>query len=367
LDISLVILSAGQSTRFKSVTKKQWIRVEEKPLWKFVADRLNDFYSFKETIITANENEIKLYELLSDYRIVKGGKSRQESLKNAIYNVNTKYVLVTDVARACVTKEMINRLITNIEEVDCVVPYLKAVDTIVYDNKTIDREKVKLIQTPQLSKTEILKKALQTNQEFTDDSSAIKNIGGKIKYVLGDEKAKKITFKGDEKLDCLKPASSLIFSGNGYDIHQFEKNKKMYLCGIEIKSDFGFLAHSDGDVAIHSIIDALLGAAGYGDIGEFFPDNDPTFKNVDSKKLLKYVVNLLETTGYEIVNIDVTIIAETPKLSPYKKDMKKSIQKLTKCNHINIKATTNEKLDAIGEKKGVAVISNANIKFKEEL
>jgi len=367
LDISLVILSAGNSTRFKSVTKKQWIRVEDKPLWKFVADRLNNFYNFKETIITANENETKLYELLSDYKIVKGGSSRQESLKNAIEKVKTKYVLVTDVARACVTKEMIERLIENIEEVDSVVPYLKAVDTIVYENQTIDRNKVKLIQTPQLSKTEILKKALQTNQEFTDDSSAIKNIGGKIKYVLGDEKAKKITFKGDEKLDCLKPASELIFSGNGYDIHQFEKNKKMFLCGIEIESDFGFKAHSDGDVAIHSIIDALLGAAGYGDIGEFFPDNDEKFKNIDSKELLKYVVNLLESTGYEIINIDVTIIAETPKLSSYKKEMKKSIEKLTKCNHINIKATTNEKLDSIGEKKGVAVLSNANIKFKEDL
>jgi 2-C-methyl-D-erythritol 4-phosphate cytidylyltransferase/2-C-methyl-D-erythritol 2,4-cyclodiphosphate synthase len=366
LDISLVILSAGNSTRFKSVTKKQWIRVKNDPLWKFVADRLNNFYNFKETIITANKNETKLYKLLSDYKIVEGGTSRQESLKKALENINTKYVLVTDVARACVTKKMIKKLIKEAKNFDCVVPYLPVVDTVIYKNHTIDRNEVKLIQTPQLSKTKILKKALKTNQQFTDDSSAIKNIGGKIGYVLGDEKAKKITFKGDEKLKCLKPASKLIFTGNGYDIHQFTQNKKMVLCGVEIESNFGFLAHSDGDVAIHSIIDALLGAAGYGDIGEFFPDNDPSFKNADSKKLLKYVVNLLETTGYEIVNIDVTIIAQTPKLSPYKKEMKKSIQNLTKCKNINIKATTNEKLDSIGEKKAIAVISNANIKFKEE-
>jgi 2-C-methyl-D-erythritol 4-phosphate cytidylyltransferase/2-C-methyl-D-erythritol 2,4-cyclodiphosphate synthase len=366
LDISLIILSAGKSTRFKSVTKKQWIRVENKPLWQFVADRLNKFYNFKETIITANSNEVKLYELLSDYKIVAGGNSRQESLKKAIEKIESEYVLVTDVARACVTKKMIKRLIKKAKNFDCVVPYMPAVDTIVYKNETIDRNEVKLIQTPQLSKTKILKQALETNKEFTDDSSAIKNIGGKINYVLGDEKAKKITFKGDEKLDCLKKPSKLIFSGNGYDIHQFTKNKKMFLCGVEIESDFGFLAHSDGDVAIHSIIDALLGAAGYSDIGEFFPDNDEKFKNADSKELLKYVVNLLETTGYEIVNIDITIIAETPKLSKYKKKMKKNIQNLTKCEHINIKATTNEKLDSIGNKKGVAVISSANIKFKDE-
>ena len=114
----------------------------------------------------------------------------------------------------------------------------------------------------------------------------------------------------------------------------------MYLCGIEIESEFGFKAHSDGDVAIHSLIDALLGACGYGDIGEFFPDNDPKYKGVDSKKLLKYVVNLIEKTGFEIVNIDITIIAQTPKLSPYKKEMKNSIINLTNCQNVNIKATT---------------------------
>jgi len=366
LDITLVILSAGNSTRFNSVTKKQWLRIDTKPLWKFVADRFNSFYNFKETIITANENDIKLYNLLSDYTIIKGGNTRQLSLKNAISKVNTKYVLVTDVARACVPKEMILELINNIKN-DCIVPYLKPVDTVVYGNETINRDEVKLIQTPQLSLTETLKKALETNKEYTDDSTAIKAIGGKIDYIKGSKEATKITFKGDEKLPCLKPTSKLIFSGNGYDIHQFEDNKKMVLCGVEIESDFGFKAHSDGDVAIHSIIDALLGGAGYGDIGEFFPDNDPKFKGADSKELLKYVVNLLESTGYEIVNIDITIIAQTPKLSPYKKEMKNSIKKLTKCENINIKATTNEKLDAIGNKKGIAVISNANIKFKEEI
>ena len=366
MDITLIILSAGNSTRFNSVTKKQWLRVDNKPLWKFVADRLNEFYDFKETIITANQNETKIYEMLSDYTIIKGGNTRQLSLKNAISKVNTKYVLVTDVARACIPKKVILDLINNIDGYDCVVPYLKPVDTVVYGNKTINRDEVKLIQTPQLSLIESLKKALDTDKEYTDDSSAIKAIGGKINYIIGSEESKKITFKGDEKLPCLKPNKPYVFSGNGYDIHQFEDNKKMVLCGIEIESPFGFKAHSDGDVAIHSIIDALLGAAGYGDIGEFFPDNDPTFKGADSKELLKYVVNLLESTGFKIINIDITIIAQIPKLSPYKKEMKKMISKLTNCENVNVKATTNEKLDSIGQKKGIAVISNATITYKEE-
>ena len=366
MDITLVILSAGNSTRFNSVTKKQWLRIDTKPLWKFVADRLNSFYNFCDTIITANEDEIKLYELLSDYKITKGGNTRQQSLKNALSLVNSEYVLVTDVARACIPQKLVLDLVNNIDGFDCVVPYLKPVDTVVYKNSTINRDEVLLIQTPQLSKTKTLKEAIK-NGDFTDDRGAIEAIGGEINYILGSEEAKKITFKGDEKLPCLKATSKLIFSGNGYDIHQFENNKKMYLCGVEVESEFGFKAHSDGDVAIHSLIDALLGACGYGDIGEFFPDNDPKYKGVDSKKLLKYVVNLIEKTGFEIVNIDITIIAQTPKLSPYKKEMKNSIINLTNCQNVNIKATTNEKLDSIGEKKAIAVIANANVKFKEEI
>jgi 2-C-methyl-D-erythritol 4-phosphate cytidylyltransferase/2-C-methyl-D-erythritol 2,4-cyclodiphosphate synthase len=366
LEITLVVLSAGNSTRFNSVTKKQWLRVGSKPLWKFVADRLNSFYDFKETVITANSEDKKIYSLLSDYTIVEGGETRQQSLKKALAKIDTKYVLVTDVARACVPKKLLLELVDNINGFDCVVPYLQPVDTVVYQNHTINRDEVKLIQTPQLSKTDILKKAIQ-NGNFTDDRGAIEAIGGNINYILGSEEAKKITFKGDEKLPCLEKTSNLIFSGNGYDIHQFENNKKMVLCGVEIESQFGFKAHSDGDVAIHSVIDAILGACGYGDIGEFFPDNDPQYKGVDSKKLLKYVVNLIEKTGFEIVNIDVTIIAQTPKLSPYKKEMKNSLKQLTNCENINIKATTNEKLDSIGNKKAIAVISNANLKFKGEL
>ena len=364
MDVTLVILSAGSSTRFNSTIKKQWIRVGTKPLWKFVADRFNQFYNFKQTIITANKDDVKLYKLLSDYHIVQGGQTRHHSLKNAIAQVDTDYLLVTDVARACVSKDIVINLIKNIKDNDCVVPYLTPVDTIVYKTTTIDRDDVKLIQTPQLSKTSTLKKALEVG-EFTDDRGAIEAINGKIKYIKGDKTAQKITFQGDEKLPCLEATSNLIFCGNGYDIHQFDMNKQMYLCGVKIDSEFGFKAHSDGDVAIHSIIDALLGGAGYGDIGEFFPDNDPKYKGIDSKKLLVEVVDLLYRTGFEIINIDVTIIAQTPKLAPYKKLMRESIKKLTRCENVNIKATTNEKLDSIGQKKAVAVITNANIKFKK--
>jgi 2-C-methyl-D-erythritol 4-phosphate cytidylyltransferase/2-C-methyl-D-erythritol 2,4-cyclodiphosphate synthase len=364
LSVTLIVLSAGNSTRFNYSVKKQWLRIENKPLWQFVADRLNNFYNFSKTIITANPDEVKLYEKLSDYTIVSGDKERQFSLKNALEDVITPYVMVTDVARACIPKEVILNLIKNREKADCIVPYLKPVDTIVYENTTIDRDKVKLIQTPQLSKTEVLKKAIETNKLFTDERALIENIGGKILYIEGSEESKKITYFKDLNLPCLKPPKKVFLTGNGYDTHKFEENKKMILGGVEINVPYGLKAHSDGDVVIHSLIDALLGAAGYGDIGEFFPDTDEKYKNISSVKLLKEVINILEKTGYEIINADISIIAEKPKLKEYKTKIAKNLSNLLNAP-VNVKATTNEKMGFIGREEGIAVISSATLTYKD--
>jgi len=270
--------------------------------------------------------------------------------------------MVTDVARACIPKEIVLKLLEN--PADCTVPYLKPVDTIVFQNKTINRDEVKLIQTPQLSRSEILKKALNTNKIFTDERALIEEIGGQIKYVLGSEESKKITYFKDLDLPCLKPPKKIIFTGNGYDTHKFEENKKMILGGVEINVDYGFKAHSDGDVVIHALIDALLGAAGYGDIGEFFPDNDPKYKNISSVQLLKEVINTIKKTGFDIINADLSIIAEKPKLKDYKTKIQRSLTKLLNAP-VNIKATTNEKMGFIGRGEGIAVIASANLTYKD--
>jgi 2-C-methyl-D-erythritol 4-phosphate cytidylyltransferase/2-C-methyl-D-erythritol 2,4-cyclodiphosphate synthase len=286
---------------------------------------------------------------------------------NGLQNVTTDYVMVTDVARACIPEDVILDLIENKTQADCIVPVLSVSDTVVFKDDTINRDEVKLIQTPQLSNTEVLKNALNTDIEFTDDSSAIKSIGGTIKYIKGSPKSKKLTF-GDEliSLDCLKAPNNCCFNGTGFDIHPFENNKQMYLGGVKIEGlDYGFKAHSDGDVLIHSIIDAILGAAGAGDIGEFFPDTDEKYKGVDSKLLLKNIVTFIYNVGYEIVNIDVTIIAQQPKINPYKIQIKDTISKLLNIEKqfVNIKATTAEKLGFIGRKEGVAVQSSATLKY----
>lgn len=369
LDTTLVVLCAGESTRFKGFVKKQWIRIDDIPLWLYVTNKISSYASFDKVIVVSHKNELNYMKNFSDqFTYVAGGSTRQNSMKNALDNVTTTHIMVTDVARCCVPKDIILELLNNKTKASCIVPVLNVSDTVIYKNDTINRDDVKLIQTPQLSNTDILKKALDTDIEFTDDSSAIKNINESIYYIKGSESSKKLTF-GDElnNLSCLKKPSSDFFTGSGIDIHQFEQNKPMVLGGVTIDVDFGFKAHSDGDVAIHSIIDALLGACGAGDIGEFFPDNNSKYKNADSKLLLKEIVLFINNIGYKIVNIDLTILAEIPKINPHKISIKTKLSELLNIPKfkINIKATTAEKMGFIGRDEGVAVLSNATLKYHD--
>ena len=364
---TLIVLSAGNSSRFELMVKKQWLRCKDEPLWLIVTNRLATYSDFDKVIVTGHIDELNYMKNFSDdYIFVAGGSTRQESIKNALKEVCTTYVMITDVARSCVPQKVIKDLILNQNKADCIVPFLNVSDTIVYQNETINRVDVKIIQTPQLSTTNILKQALETTDDFTDDSSAIKNANGSVFYIDGDIQANKLTFENDLKnINCLPSANSDFFTGTGFDIHPFEGGKQMVLGGVNIDSPFGFKAHSDGDVLIHSVIDALLGAAGAGDIGEFFPDTNSEFKDIDSKILLEKIVTFITNVGYEIVNIDLTIIAQQPKINPYKNKIKKTMSKLLKIlkYKINIKATTSEKLGFVGRKEGIAVQSIATLKF----
>jgi len=365
-DLTLILLAAGSSSRFKLDVKKQWLRINHKPLWQFVADKLEKTGFFEKIIITSSDDDLEFMKHYSDYTFIEGGQTRQESLNNALAHVNSEFVLVSDIARSCISEEFLKTIISKKGEADCIVPYLKVTDTVVYENTTIDREKVKRVQTPQLSKTSVLKKALQTNEDFTDESSAIVAYGGRREFVLGEENAHKITFVHDlKKLSCLDKPSTDILSGTGFDVHAFETQGEMYLGGIKIDSDFGFKAHSDGDVAIHALIDALLGAAGMGDIGMMFPDSDDMYKGIDSKELLQRVITKIRNFGFIIINVDITITAETPRLSKYKLQMRRTLAKILDIDgsRVNIKATTTEKLGFIGRSEGVGVIANANLKY----
>ena len=365
-DISLVLLGAGNSSRFTTPVKKQWLYSAETPLWLHVATQFEQIGHFAQIIIVSTSEEITLMKNFAAYTYVTGGSSRQESLSHALHAVKTPYVLVSDIARCCIDPGMLARLLESRGEYACVVPTLKAVDTLYYEDKPIDREKVRTIQTPQLSHTDTLRRALKTSFTFTDESSAIAALGEEILFIEGSAMAHKLTTVEDlRKLPCLRPPSSRTLTGFGIDTHPFEEGKEMKLGGINIEVDYGFKAHSDGDVAIHALIDALLGAAGMGDIGELYPDSDNHYAGVDSQRLLQDTLKRITSYGYTIGNVDMTIVAQAPRIGTYKAKMRKNLASLLHIppHLVNIKATTSEKLGFIGRKEGVTVHAVANLNY----
>jgi len=365
-DTTLVLLAAGSASRFKSSVKKQWLYSGEKPLWLQVAQRFASYHPFAKIIIVSSKAEIAYMKYFADFTFVEGGKSRQASLRHALDKVETPYVMVSDVARCCVPQEMVKRVLEAKTKAACIVPTLPVNDTLYFETSPVDREKMHIIQTPQLSHTQTLRKALSTTQTFTDESSAIAALGEKITFVEGSPLAHKLTRLADLKhLPCIEAPASTNLVGYGIDIHPFEPGKEMKLCGVTIDVDYGFKAHSDGDVAIHALIDALLGAAGMGDIGELYPDTDADYAGADSAMLLTDTLRRIKSFGFEVGNVDLTIMAQAPKLLPYKEAMRKRLATLLEIapNRVNIKATTAEKLGFIGRREGVTVHAVANLHY----
>ena len=397
-DISLILLAAGDSSRFELPVKKQWLRVGELPLWQYVAQSIAWAHPFKKIIIAVNEEDVSYCERLyacssasargesaecdtSEYKFQRkqgeiecgsanlkfhfapGGANRQSSLKNALRLVESELVLVSDVARAQISAELISSLIRNLGGADCISPYLGVNDTTYLGERIVEREELRLIQTPQLSRTALLKKALEGSEIFTDDSAAIGSAGGRLEFIKGEAGALKITRVSDLAALNLKPCSRDIFCGTGYDVHALEKGAGIVLGGVQIPCEFALIAHSDGDVAIHALIDAICGAAMLGDIGELFPDSDAKLKGADSKELLRKVMRRVRGYGYELVNADITIIAQRPKIGAYKAQIQEVLSEILNCARVNVKATTTEGLGFTGRSEGIAAQAAVSLKF----
>jgi len=367
-DLTLILLSAGESSRFGIPVKKQWLRVGREPLWLYVLKRFQKMNRFDKIIVTAHKNEVELFRRFTDIEVVEGGNSRQESIKKSLDYTASEYVIVSDIARSCVPDEVIDRVISAKESGDVVYPSLRVSDTALLSGETVDRDLLELVQTPQLSKRDILKDLLnRATEEFTDESSLFHSYDYKRVAVAGDKRAEKLTFgESIESLKCLKDASTASVVGNGFDVHQLESTSSpLMLGGVEIESPLSFKAHSDGDVLIHSLIDAILGGAGAGDIGELFPDSDEKYKGADSRELLKEVVQLIQKIGLKIEHIDITVMAEKPRLKLYKREIERSLADIigVELYAVNIKATTTEKLGFIGRAEGVAVFSTVTLGY----
>lgn len=368
-DLTLILLAAGESNRFrdgKFFCKKQWIRVGKDPLWLYVAKRFLKKAKFNKVIVVGNKDELSYMRSFSnDIEFVSGGDERAKSLKNALDVVTSPYVLVSDVARAKTPFKIVKKLYKKRAKFDSISPYLPVFDTTYEELNLIDRELLKLIQTPQLSKTQLLKKALSKEAHFSDDSSAIKSVGGSLGFVKGSKKSTKITKFKDLKSFKFEPPTNEQRVGIGFDVHRLESGNGIALCGVLIPCEFKFIAHSDGDVALHAIIDALLGAANMGDIGKLYPDSDEKFKGIDSTKLLKDSFRRISEVGYVVVNVDLTIAAQEPKLMNYKEEMSRKVASLLNLepNRVNIKASTTEKLGFVGRQEGILALALVTLRF----
>ena len=307
---------------------------------------------------------------------VPGGSDRAGSMRNGISMVSphSAKVLVHDGARPLVDGETIDEAFRTISE-DCpaVAVGLPCIDTIkkVREHiitETLDRSMLFRAQTPQGALTQVFRKVIGgilKDRTFTDDASVLEELGVPVQIISGKEKFFKVTTPDDmERLERAVRQDRCPFRvGQGYDIHQFDEMRPLILGGVRIADSGGLLGHSDADVLLHAIMDALLGACGLPDIGHYFPDTDERFQGADSATLLQEVERIITREGYGVGNIDSTVIAEKPKLANYIPAMKEKIAGILgiKPMDVGIKATTNEKLGVIGRREGIAAMATAMV------
>ncbi len=370
--IHFILLAGGDSLRFSSDTNKLLAKFKNKNLLTHNIDFLREL-KFKKITIVVNTIKKANISNFDDLELIKGGKTRSESVKNALNKskFKSKYVLIHDAARPLNSQKIIKNIIKNLikKKYDCVVPFSKCSDTVVVKHENIDREKIKLIKTPQgFVKNKIIylhKKNYK--HEITDDSLLFRNENNKykIKYLLQNEINLKITYK-DELNSLNKLIRNVILVGIGYDIHKTKKNIKSNLIklgGVKIKSKIKVISHSDGDVILHAITDSILGALSQRDIGTYFPNTKRNL-NRNSIDFLNYALKKMSLRKMLINNIDIMIVSEEPKINPHFDIIINSLSKLLKTDkkNITIKATTNEKSGLIGSGDFIACWSNVSLK-----
>lgn len=367
-----VLLIAGRGTRTNLDYNKAFYEVNKKPLYIMALEQfLKSSYLEKMIVVAASEEIDKVHTQLQNYPqekviIVSGGKMRQDSVYEGVKLAKSPYVLIHDGARPFIKLEDIEKVYHAAvlhQAAVLATPLTQSIKEVKNDYiaKSISRENIYLTQTPQALKTDLflecLNKAYQENYYGTDDVELVEKFSNvKVKIVLGSTDNIKITTPFDLKILSLYEEQSMYRIGHSHDTHRLVKNRKLILGGIEIPHYFGLLGHSDADVVLHVVSEAIIGALGKGDLGTHFPDTDPQYKDIDSKILVQKAYQLARNEGYKINNLDLTVFLEKPILKPYITDMKKNIAKLLECdeNQINLKATRGEGLGYIGAEEGIS-------------
>ncbi|MFP5396269.1 MAG: bifunctional 2-C-methyl-D-erythritol 4-phosphate cytidylyltransferase/2-C-methyl-D-erythritol 2,4-cyclodiphosphate synthase [Alphaproteobacteria bacterium] len=367
-----IIVAAGQGLRAGQPIPKQFAQWRGKPVIRHSTEAIAAAGLTPIVVaIPAGAEDVASAALagIPGIRLVTGGATRQQSVRIALEALKAdapQLVLIHDAARPVLPHPVLDRLTAALAEAPAAIPVLPVVDSLTatdgpFMGEPAQREALRRVQTPQAFHYSAILAAHQAwagAPNAGDDAQVARAAGLKVALVDGDEALHKLTFASDFAATALP-----IRVGTGFDVHRLAAGEDLWLCGIRIDHDKGLSGHSDADVAIHALVDAILGAIGAGDIGSHFPPSDPQWKGASSDQFLTHAVALALAAGYRIGNVDVTIICEAPKIGPHRMAMRQRLAELlsTDVAAVSVKATTTEKLGFTGREEGIAVQAAATL------
>jgi 2-C-methyl-D-erythritol 4-phosphate cytidylyltransferase / 2-C-methyl-D-erythritol 2,4-cyclodiphosphate synthase len=379
-----LIVAGGNGTRAGGGTPKQYRRIAGSAVIARAFDALEAHPVVDALFLVIGEGHDALLEQALDGRVpthvVRGGATRRESVLAGLEAIaaagGAEAVLIHDAARPFLPASVIDRLLAVIDTNPGAVPTLPVVDTLVHTNggglgDTVPREGLARVQTPQAFRFDSIIAAHRNWSgpiEPTDDAQVARKAGLTIVAVPGDPMLDKITHESDLNAAESRLASTLISrTGLGYDVHAFVEGDHVMLCGLKIPHSHALAGHSDADVGLHAITDALLGAIADGDIGSHFPPSDPRWRGADSGKFLQHAASLVADKGGIIDHVDLTIICEDPKVGPHRETMRQRVAELLALplGRVSVKATTTEKLGFTGRGEGMAAQAVATVRMPD--
>lgn len=377
-----VVVAAGRGVRMGAAVNKVLLPLCGEPVIRHAVRAFCEADEIDGVVVVASADETEqmraaLCGLEKVCAIVPGGSTRQESVKNGLDALpkEARIALVHDGARPLISRELIARCIRQIEDCGSAVVCTPVTDTVKVEKdgcvvRTLDRSQLRAVQTPQCFFAGELKAAYEAaardGVSVTDDASVMEHAGHSVHLLESSEVNFKLTTpedlrRAEDIIGERKFMQRLPRTGFGYDVHKLVSGRRLILCGKEIPWEKGLDGHSDADVAVHALMDALLGAACLGDIGRLYPDNDPAFEGADSMKLLAEVLRRVKDAGYAVVHADVTIVAQKPKLMPYMDEMRRNLENAMPGARVNVKATTTERLGFEGRGEGISAQAVATI------
>jgi len=375
-DTAALVVAAGRSARAGGDIPKQYRLLGGKPVLAHAVASLRRHEAIGRVhVVVAEGEEARARDALGaiEATIGIGGATRQESVRLGLVQLESggapDRVLVHDAARPFVPRAMIDRVLAALDEAPGSCPALAVVDSLRRGISTIEaevsRENLWRVQTPQGFRFADLAAAhAAAPPGATDDAEVLRAAGKFVRLVQGDALAMKVTLPQDfDVAERLMPWATL--SGTGYDVHRFGPGDHVWLCGVAVPHDQGLLGHSDADVGLHALTDALLGALGEGDIGTHFPPGDPQWLGASSDRFLTHAAGLIRAAGGRILHCDVTLICEAPKVGPYRPAMLARLADVL-ADHaprLSVKATTTEGLGFAGRREGIAAQAIATIQL----